>query len=71
MPRLSATTQEAKCDREAQRELARITPPNTELLKLAERFSAPQEWHDEEGDTVSKQRQQIEAQIATALAEMP
>ncbi len=28
-------------------ELKRITPPNVELLKLADRFPAPQEWYDE------------------------
>lgn len=28
-------------------ELKRITPPNAELLKLADRFPAPQEWYDE------------------------
>lgn len=32
---------------EAGAELERITPPNTELLKLAERNPAPQEWYDE------------------------
>lgn len=31
----------------ARRELRRITPPNTELLKLADRYPAPQEWYDE------------------------
>ncbi len=29
-------------------ELERITPRNTELLKLADRFPAPQEWYDED-----------------------
>lgn len=28
-------------------ELADITPPNSELLKLAEQFPAPEEWYDE------------------------
>ncbi len=32
---------------EAREELKRITPPNAELLKLADRFPAPQEWYDE------------------------
>ena len=32
---------------EALAELKRITPSNEELLKLAERFPAPQEWYDE------------------------
>ena len=27
-------------------ELDRITPPNAELLRLAERFPAPQQWYD-------------------------
>ena len=31
----------------ARAELERITPPNAELLKLADRFPAPQEWYDE------------------------
>ncbi len=35
-------------DADAKAELKRITPPNAELLKLAERFPAPQEWYDEE-----------------------
>ena len=34
-------------DAEARAELKRITPPNAELLKLADRFPAPQEWYDE------------------------
>ena len=29
-------------------ELKRTTPPNSELLKLADRFPAPQGWYDEE-----------------------
>jgi hypothetical protein len=29
-------------------ELRQITPPNVELLKLADRFPAPQEWYDED-----------------------
>ncbi len=29
-------------------ELERITPPNAELLKLADRCPAPQEWYDED-----------------------
>jgi glutathionylspermidine synthase len=32
---------------EAKAELARITPTNADLLKLAEQFPAPQEWYDE------------------------
>ena len=28
-------------------ELRQLTPSNSELLKLAERFPAPQEWYDE------------------------
>lgn len=32
---------------EARAELKKITPPNAELLKLAMRFPAPQEWYDE------------------------
>jgi hypothetical protein len=32
---------------EAKAELARITPKNADLLNLAERFPAPQEWYDE------------------------
>ena len=31
-------------------ELKRITPPNAELLKLADRNPPPQEWFDEEGE---------------------
>ena len=31
----------------ARAELERITPPNAELLELADRFPAPQEWYDE------------------------
>jgi hypothetical protein len=31
----------------AKKELAKITPRNADLLKLAERFPAPQTWHDE------------------------
>jgi hypothetical protein len=31
----------------AREELKRITPPHAELLKLADRFPAPQEWYDE------------------------
>jgi hypothetical protein len=34
-------------ENEARAELKRITPPNAELLKLADRFPAPQEWYDE------------------------
>ena len=34
-------------DAEARAELKRITPSNAELLKLAKRFPAPQEWYDE------------------------
>ena len=32
---------------DARAELKKITPPNTELLELATRFPAPQEWYDE------------------------
>jgi hypothetical protein len=32
---------------EAAAELAKITPPNSELLKLADRFPAPPEWYEE------------------------
>ena len=32
---------------EARAELERITPPNRDLLELADRFPAPQEWYDE------------------------
>ena len=32
---------------EAQAKLESITPSNAKLLKLAERFPAPQEWYDE------------------------
>jgi len=28
-------------------QLRQLTPPNSELLKLVERFPAPQEWYDE------------------------
>ena len=31
----------------AKAELAQITPKNEDLLKLADRFPAPQEWYDE------------------------
>lgn len=31
----------------AARELRSITPTNAELLQLADRFPAPQEWYDE------------------------
>ena len=31
----------------ARNELARITPQNADLLRLAEQFPAPQEWYDE------------------------
>lgn len=34
-------------EEEARQELKKITPPNVELLKLADRHTAPQEWHDE------------------------
>ena len=34
----------------AAQELQRITPPNAELLKLADRNPPPQEWFDEEGE---------------------
>jgi hypothetical protein len=36
-----------KEETEAAAELKKITPPNSELLKLAERFPAPPEWYDE------------------------
>lgn len=32
---------------QARAELKRITPPNADLLELADRFPAPQEWYDE------------------------
>jgi hypothetical protein len=38
---------QAQVDKAAREELKRITPPNEELLKLADRFPAPQEWYDE------------------------
>lgn len=28
-------------------ELRQLTPPNSELLKLAQQFPAPREWYDE------------------------
>ncbi len=35
-------------EKAAAKELKRITPTNAELLKLADRFPAPQEWYDED-----------------------
>lgn len=32
----------------AKTDLAAITPPNAELLKLANKYPVPQEWYDEE-----------------------
>ena len=32
---------------EARAELKKITPSNAELMRLAERLPAPQEWYDE------------------------
>jgi len=31
----------------AKKELAKITPPNADLLRIADRFPAPQTWYDE------------------------
>ena len=31
----------------AEAELQKITPPNADLLKLAEQFPAPEDWYDE------------------------
>lgn len=46
--RRSITIQEAYEEEMAAREeLARITPTNAELLRIAEKFPAPQEWYDE------------------------
>jgi len=33
-------------------EIARITPPNTELLKLAEHSRPPQRWYEENQNTL-------------------
>ncbi|MHC4404803.1 MAG: hypothetical protein ACYTG0_34575 [Planctomycetota bacterium] len=43
----TAEKHEGDEEAEAQAELDRITPTNAELLRLAERFPAPQEWYDE------------------------
>lgn len=34
-------------DSMAEEELRQITPPNSELLELADRFPAPDDWYDE------------------------
>ncbi len=31
-------------------DLEQLTPSNVELLELAERYPAPQEWYDEDSD---------------------
>jgi hypothetical protein len=39
---------EEEAEKRAREELARITPPNSELLKLAEKYPPPQEWFEGE-----------------------
>jgi uncharacterized protein (DUF1778 family) len=39
---------QAAKDALAEKELARVTPPNAELRKLAKRFPPPPRWFDEE-----------------------